>query len=194
MFVEFAGAFDQFGIPDHRGERRAQVVRHGVNELTAHAIHFLQVGDILHGQGVPHLLNRCELGIAHAPIREPHFIITQRVVAVLAGEKRKQVRVGDHLERGLSPPPYFASSPNVRHMAGLSRRIFLLQIEDHHAVVDVIEHRFESRALGFGDLRALFERGGRAAHLAAEPVSCAVGVLQTGFDHFGNFHGFQRRG
>ncbi len=49
--VQRAGARHQFGVAQHRGQGRAQIVRNGVNKIILDALQFLEVRNILQGDG-----------------------------------------------------------------------------------------------------------------------------------------------
>ncbi len=60
----------QFGISQHGGQRRTQVVRNGMHEVAFHLVEALEIGDILHRDHGADLRDRRMLDIEDAPIVE----------------------------------------------------------------------------------------------------------------------------
>ena len=126
-----------------------------MDEFAPHTIHFLEVSDVLHGDGVSNILDRGKLRVAHPPIGETHLIILERIIAVLARHQGDHVRVSYYIHHRLAYNRFRIQTKQAAH-GGVDQQNLFLFIEDHHAVMDIIEHRFEPRAFGIGDLRLLF--------------------------------------
>ncbi len=183
---EALGLEEQLEVPEHRGERAAQLVRHVGDEVLLRPQRAHQVGDVLVREGGA---CRCAVRVAHQPCRhrqrapgpgvgaDPDPVVVELLAPDRAHRRHLVVAeqgggvVGEHL-------------PELARLPGMSRGVRLLDevavaqvhllvvtvlVEQHEADVDGVEDRLRLAALAVDD-----------AHRLGEPL--AVGLLDGDVD------------
>src|SRR5512138_2910003 len=164
-----------------------------MDDFAADTVYFLQVGNILHRDGIAYIANGNELGITDPAVRETDLMILIEVLGIGMGNESHQVRVLDDIERRSSDRCLCIDAKRAAHRR-VQQEDDILPIEDHDAVADVIEDRLEPCMLRLGKLSTLLQRSRGTSDLPAEPVAHAISILETILYSVNNVIRFERRG
>src|SRR5215210_3318363 len=122
-----------------------------MHKFTPKTIHLFKICNVLHRESIPHALNRCKLCIANSSIWETDFMILKCITGIGKRDQGEHIRMSNNFEYWFTNGCLGVESERLAH-SRVYKLHHIVWIEDHHAVMNIVEYRFQPRPLRFRDL------------------------------------------
>src|SRR5574341_1756739 len=112
---------------------------YSIDEFPSDPVYFFQIGYILHCDCISDLMDRAELCVPYPSIGKANLMIFQRIIRIDVCDQCDQIRVLNDIENRLANRSLCIQAEATAH-GGIQKKNILFSIEDHHAVVNIIEY------------------------------------------------------